>query len=283
MQQRCSCFLPYRFLQFSLFPARTHSSCVSLQVIKFSFFIDIIRFCVSQLILSAVRTSNFLQAIFLHMVQVFSPALGICLLSSTGFPVLSIFWAFEAPQGWWDVMLNSLKTIAYLHLLGSMRLVKCQDVSVGLDSFLAFSNGDSYVCNSLFSKDCCYHIFIFNMFSACIQLSTSTSKFLFFVFLRFFWLGLIAITFSISKGENLARQTSSKDSMTMDLGKSAASFSKSDSKRFFLFEDAINDVYFSLALCSTTHHRVQLVLGIYQGEKPIWLGWDRDTQPVYSS
>ena len=66
--------------------------------------------------------------------------------------------------------------------------------------------------------------------------------------------------------KNLPRQTCSKDSMTMNLGKSAASFSKSDSDRFclvFLFEDAIYAVYFLLALCSTTHHGVQLVLGIY--------------------
>ena len=74
------------------------------------------------------------------------------------------------------------------------------------------------------------------------------------------------------KGENLARQTPSKDSITMNLGKSAASFSESDSDRFyfvFLFEDTISDVYFLPALCSTTHHGVQLVLGMYQGGKHI--------------
>ena len=43
------------------------------------------------------------------------------------------------------------------------------------------------------------------------------------------------IAFSIRKGENLARQTSSKDSMTMNLGKSSASPSESDSDRFCLF------------------------------------------------
>ena len=53
----------------------------------------------------------------------------------------------------------------------------------------------------------------------------------------------------------------------MNLGKSAASFSESDSERFrldFLFEDTIYAVYFSLALRSTTHHGVQLVLWINQ-------------------
>ena len=49
--------------------------------------------------------------------------------------MVSIFLAFEAPQEHWDVLLNSLKTIADLHLLGSMGLIKCQDVSVGLDLF----------------------------------------------------------------------------------------------------------------------------------------------------
>ena len=43
-------------------------------------------------------------------------------------------------------------------------------------------------------------------------------------------------TFSINKGKNLAKQTFSKDSMTMNLGMSAASFSESDSDRFcFVF------------------------------------------------
>ena len=44
----------------------------------------------------------------------------------------------------------------------------------------------------------------------------------------FFIVALDFITFSMRKVENLARQTSSKDSMTMNLGKSAASFSDSD-------------------------------------------------------
>ena len=41
--------------------------------------------------------------------------------------------------------------------------------------------------------------------------------------------------------------------------KSAASFSEFDSDKFrlvFLFEDAIDTVYFSLAMCSNTHNRV---------------------------
>ena len=112
------------------------------------------------------------------------------------------------------------------------------------------------------------NVFIFNMFSICLRLFTSTSKLPFLVFLTVFGLALVGITFSIRKGENLARQTPSKDSITMNRGKSAASFSESDSERFrldFLFEDAIYAEYFSLALRSTTHHGVQLVLGMNQG------------------
>ena len=51
----------------------------------------------------------------------------------------------------------------------------------------------------------------------------------------------------------------------MNLGKSAASFSESDSEKFrldFSFEDAIYAVYFSLALGFTTNHKVTFVLGM---------------------
>ena len=72
------------------------------------------------------------------------------------------------------------------------------------------------------------------MFSACLRLSTSTSKLPFLVFLTVFGLALIDITFSIRKGESLARHTSSKDSITMNLWKSAVLFSESDSERFRL-------------------------------------------------
>ena len=70
------------------------------------------------------------------------------------------------------------------------------------------------------------------MFSAYLRLSTSTSKLPFLVFLTVFGVALVEITFSIRKGENLARQTSLKDSITMNLGKSAASFSESDFEGF---------------------------------------------------
>ena len=112
------------------------------------------------------------------------------------------------------------------------------------------------------------------MFSACLRRSTSTSKLQFPVFLTIFGLALLEITFPIRKGKNLARQTTSKDSIPMNLGKSAASFSESDSERFrldFLFEDVIYAVYFSLALRSTTHHGVQLVLGMNQVGNPFAL------------
>ena len=107
----------------------------------------------------AVCTSNFLQVIFLHVIRVLFTTFGTCLSPSTGFPVMSIFLAFEEPQGCWDILPNPLKIIAYLHLLGCMGLVKCQDVSVGLNLFFVFSNGSSNVCNSLFSQGCCNLLF----------------------------------------------------------------------------------------------------------------------------
>ena len=123
------------------------------------FFVSISRSFVSRMILLTVCTSNFLLAIFLQVVRVLFTEFGTCLLSFTGFPVVSIFLTFEAPQGSWDVQLNFLKTIADRHLVGSTGLIKYQDVSVGLDSFFAFSNGDSYICNSLFPYGWCYLVF----------------------------------------------------------------------------------------------------------------------------
>ena len=76
--------------------------CISLVLHHkyfFFFFVGFARSYVSRVILLGVRTSRFLQAIFLHMVQVIFTAFGTCMTSSAGFPVVSIFWAFEAPQG----------------------------------------------------------------------------------------------------------------------------------------------------------------------------------------
>ena len=124
------------------------------------FFANIAKCCVSRMILSVVCTPNFLQTIFLHVVRVLFIAFGICVSSTTGFPVVSIFLAFEALQRRWDVLLNSLKTIAHRHFLGSMGLIKCQDVSVGQYLLLAFSNGDSSnVYDFLFSQGLRYLFF----------------------------------------------------------------------------------------------------------------------------
>ena len=186
----------------------------------FFFSVNSARSCVSWMVLSTVCTRNFFQAIFLRVVRVLFTAFDTCMSSSTGFPVVSIFLAFEAPRGSGDVLFNSLKTIADLQLVGSTELIKCQDVSVGLDSFFAFSDGDSfYICNSLFSQGWCYLIFCSQCqlstpdnslenvelyISACLGLSTSTSKLPFLVFLTVFGLALVHITFSMRKGENFA-------------------------------------------------------------------------------
>ena len=90
----------------------------------------------------------------------------------------------------------------------------------------------------------------------------------------FFRVVFVEITFSMRKGENLAWWISFKDLITMNLGKSAASFYESDSNRVclvFNLKMLIYAIYFSLVLCSTTHHKVQLVLGMYQGGNPFAL------------
>ena len=65
-------------------------------------------------------------------------------------------------------------------------------------------------------------------------------------------------------------------SITMNLGKgdSALLSEEFNTEKFhlnFLFEKAIYIICFSLVLCSTTHHRVQLVLGMFQGGNPFAL------------
>ena len=89
------------------------------------FFFFLVSYCVSRMILLAVCTCNFIQAIFLCMVRVLFPVFVTCLPSSTGFSVVSKFLTFKVPQGRWDVLFNSLNTIADLHLFWSLGLIKC--------------------------------------------------------------------------------------------------------------------------------------------------------------
>ena len=115
--------------------------------------------------------------------------------------------------------------------------------------------------------------FILRMFSACLWLSTLTSKF------PFWWVALNMITFSVKKGENLACQTASKVLMTMNLGNYAASFSKSD---FFIRRHHKWCLFFTGPMLhhppwsSTCDRNVPR-------RKHIHLGWDRDMRPVYIS
>ena len=126
---------------------------------------------------------------------------------------------------------------------------------------LFFNNYSFYVCDTLFSEGCrhlyfcCQHLlstpdnslgsvgFLMRVDLALCYMEGFHFKNIFcpppalhldkqvFVsdFLHLFQCSLVR------KGENLAWQTSSKDSMTMNLGKSAASPSESDSDRFRLF------------------------------------------------
>ena len=64
----------------------------------FFFLVNSTSSSVSRMILLAVSTCNFFQAIFLCMARVLFTAFGTCLSSSIGFPVVSKFLTFEAPQ-----------------------------------------------------------------------------------------------------------------------------------------------------------------------------------------
>ena len=143
-----------------------------------------------------------------------------------------------------------------------MGLIKCQDVCVGMDLLFliviflmlvtpyfpwaaVISNIVAKACAILlttpFDKDMLYTwscgIFSFwGCFQPAYWLFTSTSKFLLRVSLTFLGVPLVEIRFSMRKGENFPRQISSKDSLTMNLEKFAASFSVFNSDKFiFVF------------------------------------------------
>ena len=68
---------------------------------------------------------------------------------------MSIFLASEELQEFWDALLDSLKTITDLHPLGRIGLIKCQNISVGLDSFFNISDGDSSYIFILYIQQLC--------------------------------------------------------------------------------------------------------------------------------
>ena len=113
---------------------------------------------------------------------------------------------------------------------------------------------------------------LFSRFSACFLVSTSTSRFPVRNFFIFLGLKLLDIIFSIRKGDIWSNFISCSDSIMMNLGKSL-SVSESESVKYLLdfLKEAMIVVYFPLVLCSTTHHRVQLALGISQWGKPFCL------------
>ena len=131
---------------------------------------------------------------------------------------------------------NPLKKIADFHHVGSIGLIKCQYIGVGLDLFLPFLMDillmfitpcfpsaaaiSSAVVKANFlllitpldmvSFSCVcvcvcvyalylvvWKIFIFRIISACLRLSPSTSELAFFVFLTFWEVALVTIIFSI--------------------------------------------------------------------------------------
>ena len=180
-----------------------------------------------------------------------------------------------------------------------MELVECQDVGVSFNFFSSFSNDNSSdVCNPQFFQGrrhlpfCCqrklpnpdksfgsvdFYMWVGSAFccmkgfhfSASLRLSTLISKFPSRVFFTFFGVDLIFITFSLRKGENMAWQTYSKIQWQW-IWESQMPHSQwlflICFVYFFLFEDAIDAVYFSLTRSPTTHHEVQLVMGYTKEE-----------------
>ena len=151
VQQRWSCFLLCRVLLFSLLPGRTHTSCVSPQVFP-------LLFCKQHKILC--KPDDLVSNLHIEFSSNNLPPCGLCpfphiwhmycpLQASLWCPY---FWHLKHLRGSGTYCSTLSKQLADLHLLGSMMLIKCQDISVDLDSFFAFSNGDSSnICNSLFS------------------------------------------------------------------------------------------------------------------------------------
>ena len=120
-----------------------------------------------------------------------------------------------------------------------------------------------------------YDSFFFNVF--CLSPTVHLDKqVVILCFLTIFWLTLAEFTFSMRKSEHLTWHTTSKDSITMNLGKSAVSFSESHSERFrfifFIFEDAIYAEYCLLALHCTANSNLFWGCTKWVTHSP-WLRW----------
>ena len=154
----CICSLCYRsvgifaYVSTYNFPCfQENSSCASPQVSLFCRFHRIL-----------FKLGDFVDSSHIlfpssNMVWVLFIAFGTCVLSSTGFPMVSTFLAFEAPHGSWNILFDSLYTLDYLPLLGNVGLVECQDVGVGFYFFLL--SYSFYLCDPLVSQGCWHLLF----------------------------------------------------------------------------------------------------------------------------
>ena len=131
-------------LRSPLLPERTHASCVSPQV----YFL----FCKHCKILR--KPNDLVGNLHIEFASSYLPsgsglftAFGTCVVLyrlPCGIHIFGIWSTSGALER------TARLSITDLHLLGSKGLIKSQDVSVGLDSFFAFSNGDSNICDSVF-------------------------------------------------------------------------------------------------------------------------------------
>ena len=129
-----------------------------------------------------------------HVFSVLFIALGTRLPSSTSFPMVSIFLAFEAPQGCWEILFNPLETIAdfnFLEMFVTPYFLRASVISVIVNaSYLhlitpleVFTLSGGYVSHLVVWK-----LFILKMLLVSLRQSTSTSKIPFRVFFTF-WRG----------------------------------------------------------------------------------------------
>ena len=220
------------------------------------------------MVLLTVWTFEFIRAIFLYVVEVVFTALCTYMSAFASFPVEVIFWYLKhfrsagmycstllkqypiftslAIWGWLNgrmYVLVWICSLSFLIVIPLLFITFCSPGAAVISSTIAKTISLLLTTsNNMYNLSWGYalhlvmwKVFLLRIFSDCLQQSTSTSKFPLCVFFTFLRVALVAIIFSKRKGENLATQTS-KDSMTVNLGKFTASFFESDSDRFlFVF------------------------------------------------
>ena len=91
------------------------------------------------------------------MVWVFPVKPSTCQTSSTAHLMVSIFLAYKALQGCWNILFYLSKAVSNFHFLGNYGFVKCQNVCVCLYFFTTMSNGYSFAIHDPLLSLCCFY------------------------------------------------------------------------------------------------------------------------------